>query len=434
VLQGAGAAAAVSQSLVASVVITAANVLASIVTARYLGASGRGELAALTTLPTFLSFVTTFGLPSGLIFHARRSPERLGSLVSGVFVLSVTAGVAGALVGYVVAPYVLAGFASDSLAVARALLAFTLVGSLTNAVIPALLSRHEFSRCNAVRIAQPTLSLIGMLALGMLGWMTPLTGALVVSLSSLPGLIWGFAWIHRECKPVWRGWLAAAREVRSYSLRAYSGELLSSLATQVDKVIVVGIFAPALMGLYVVAMSLSRLVAIFAAAIVTVLFPKVSGRPQREVIDVTSRAAGATTLLVGLTAVALIALGPALLRVLYGAEFEGAALAFRLLVLEAAVASVVQVLSQAFMALDRPGLVTLQYGSGAVVAVPLLFLLAPAWGIEGAAAALLIASAVRLACTYWCFKGVMKIDAPRVLGQIGPSVSLLKTAVRAALR
>jgi O-antigen/teichoic acid export membrane protein len=86
------------------------------------------------------------------------------------------------------------------------------------------------------------------------------------------------------------------------------------------------------------------------------------------------------------------------------------------------------------MALDRPGLVTWQYGSGALVAIPLLFVLAPIWGIEGAAAALLVASATRLVCTYWCFKGVMKIDAPRVLGQIGPSVSLLKTAMRAALR
>jgi len=206
------------------------------------------------------------------------------------------------------------------------------------------------------------------------------------------------------------------------------------MATQVDKVIVVGIFAPSMMGIYVVALSLSRVVAMFPAAVVTVLFPKASGRSESDVIQITSKAAGGTTLLVGVSAIVLIAVGPALLRFFYGPEFEAASLAFRLLIVEAAIASVVQVLSQAFMALNRPGLVTLQYGSGVAVAVPLLFILAPKWGAEGAAAALLVASIVRLACTYWCFTGVMKIAAPKVLGEIGASISTIKNAMLAALR
>jgi PST family polysaccharide transporter len=148
----------------------------------------------------------------------------------------------------------------------------------------------------------------------------------------------------------------------------------------------------------------------------------------------TSRAAAGTVLTVSAASAVLIAVGPWLLELFYGADFRGAALAFRLLVVEAAIASVVQIFAQTFMALNRPGLGTLQYGSGAVVAIPLLFLLAPRFGAEGAAAALLIASLVRLGCTYWCFTVVLKMPAPRIFGEIGSSVATLKTAALSALR
>jgi O-antigen/teichoic acid export membrane protein len=241
-------------------------------------------------------------------------------------------------------------------------------------------------------------------------------------------------WVFSRCKPAWRRWRAAARELASYSVRAYGGELLLGVANQVDKVIVVAIFAPAVMGIYIVALSLSRLVTMFPSAVVTVLFPKASGRSESDVMRITSQAAGATAVAVGLMAVVLMVFGPELLVLLYGSEFGRAALAFRVLVAEAALASLVQVLAQAFMALNRPGLITWQYGSGMVVAVPLLLVLAPLWGATGAAVALLLATVVRLACTYWCFVGVMKVGAPRMLGELGLSVASLKTAMLTGLR
>jgi O-antigen/teichoic acid export membrane protein len=276
--------------------------------------------------------------------------------------------------------------------------------------------------------------LLATCALAAGGWLTPLGAALAVLLSGLPALIWSARRVTPVDRAAWTQWRAQVPELSSYSLRAYGAELLAAFAAQVDRVIVVGIFAPSLLGIYVVALSFSRLATMFPTAVVSVLFPKASGRSAAEVIQATSRAAGGTLLVVGLASIVLLAVGPRLLALVYGAEFGGAALAFRLLVVEAAIASVVQVLAQAFMALDRPGLSSVQYGSGTIVAIPLLLALAPRFGAEGAAAALLAASVVRLGCTYWCFNRVMRIAAPRVLGEIGPSVARLKTAVLAALR
>jgi O-antigen/teichoic acid export membrane protein len=434
-LHGNGAVAAVGQGVVVNVLIALATMLAGIVTARYLGASGRGELAALTTLPTFFTFIMTFGLPSSLVYHARRSGMNVDAIVAGALTVSVVAGGIAAALAYASVPFVLTELPPELLGVARALVLFTVLGVVSSVAMAALQARQRFVAYNYVRLCQPAAQLVGTAVLGLIGRLTPTSAALVVLLSGLPGLVWTLCWVLAVHRPAWSKGFSAARDMCSYSARAYGGELLLGLAGQVDKLIVVGIFQPATMGIYVVALTLSRVAMMFPSAVVVVLFPKAAGRSAREVIDITSRAAGGTALIAGATAIALIALGPTLLGVFYGDEFHAAAAAFRLLVVEATVAGIVQVLSQAFMALDRPGLITLQYGSGAVAAVPLLFLLAPTWGAEGAAAALLIASVVRLACTYWCFKGVLKIAPPRVLGEIGPSFAQLKrTAARVVPR
>ena len=429
--RGNSALAAVSQGVAANLVTAAATVLAGIVTARYLGAAGRGELAALTTLPAFCSFVVTFGVPSALVYHARRVAESGPALVAAALVVALVAGALGALAAYAAVPFVLTQLAPELLPVARVLVAFTVLGVLSNVTLGVLQAQQKFAAFNYVRVLQPVLQLVGMLVLGVAGWMTPLTAALVVLLAGLPGLVWSCVWILATYRPDWLRWRAAARALSSYGIRAYAAELLSGLAAQIDRIIVVGIFAPAVMGSYVVALSLSRLVTMFPSAIATVLFPKASGRSQRDVIDITSRASGATAVAVGITGLALVAFGPELLSIVYGVEFEGGTLAFRVLVLEAALSSLVQVMSQAFMALNRPGLITWQYGIGVAVVVPLLFVLAPRFGAEGAAVALLAASLVRLACNYACFTRVLGVAAPRVLGS---SVAVLRTALTTARR
>ena len=424
--RGNSALAAVSQGLAANVVTAGATVVAGVVTARYLGAAGRGELAALTTLPAFFAFVVTFGVPSGLVYHVQRAGENVRALVAAALIVALAAGGLGALGAYVAVPFVLPGLAPESMTIARVLVVFTVLGVLSNVTMAILQAQHRFAAFNCVRALQPILQLAGMLLLGAAGWMTPLTAALVALLAGLPGLAWTCLWILANDRPDWARWRIAARALSSFGLRAYVAELLSGLATQIDRVIVVGIFAPAVMGSYVVALSLSRLVTLFPSAIATVLFPKASGRNEHEVIAITSRASGATALAVGVTALVLVALGPELLSLVYGVDFEGGTLAFRVLVAEAVLTSIVQVMSQAFMALNRPGLITWQYGAGVAVAVPLLFLLAPRFGAEGAAVALLAASLVRLACTYACFTWVLGVTAPRVFRS---SIAVLRTAL-----
>jgi O-antigen/teichoic acid export membrane protein len=429
-LQGKSALAGVSHGFLANLLIAGASLLTGIVTARALGPSGRGELAALTTLPTFLPYLLTLGVPNSLVFHLRHEPEHSGEIMGAGLLVGVVAGLFSIAVAIACTPFVLRELPVSLIPTACVAAVFTFFNVFILFLIASLQSAQEFSAYNAIRYAHPLIVLTITSGLALNGLLTPVLGAVIVLAAGLPGLVWSLVWVVRHFRPQLTNLRGSLNRLASYSIRSYSGDLTLAIATQIDRVIVVGIFSPRLMGIYTVAASLARLVGMFSNAVVPVLFPKAIGRPIAEVVEITSQAARITAVLVGITSVFLLVAGPTLMQQFYGAGFEGADAAFRMLVLEAAVSSIVQILAQAFMALGRPGLVTLQYGSGAIATVVLLLLLAPRYALEGTAAALLIATLIRLAVTYASFPLAMRTGAPKIWGNYERTYSTLKSALR----
>jgi O-antigen/teichoic acid export membrane protein len=184
---------------------------------------------------------------------------------------------------------------------------------------------------------------------------------------------------------------------------------------QVDQVLVVTLLNASAMGSYVVVLSVSRMLNVFQASVVMVLFPKAAGHNAERVLAMTGKAVRASGLVtVACGAVVCIA-GPALLRVVYGPEYVAAATALRLLVLEAVLSGMVFVLAQAFMALNRPGVVTILQGIGLSISVPLMLWLIPRFGIFGAAVSLLASTTARFMLVYAGFRIFLKSDPPRML-------------------
>ena len=416
---------AISQGVVANVLGMLATVVGGIIAARGLGSDGRGEAAALISLPTFVAFVANLGLPTALVYEARREPARAPALVAAAVALATLAGIAAWIATWMLTPTLLHTQSTAIIATARAFAVFVLTGLLSNAGMAALQSAGEFRAANAIRLAQPLVQVAGLVVLALAGAMTPTAVALLTFTSGAPGLAWNLAWIARRYRPRAAELPGAVVQLVNYGVRAAGGEFLTGMTGQIDKIIVVGIFSPSVLGLYVVAMSLSRVLAVIPTAVVPVLFPTTAGRSPGDVATLTSRAAAMTLVCVTAGAACVGVAGPWLLAALYGRDFHAAGWGFRLLLLESALSAVAQVLSQAFMAMNRPGLYGVQQGLGVGVAVALLFACAPRYGLEGAAAALLASSAVRLAAIYWCYAHVLRIGQPRLVAHLGPSVATL---------
>ncbi|MGB0064292.1 MAG: polysaccharide biosynthesis C-terminal domain-containing protein, partial [Terracidiphilus sp.] len=273
-----------------------------------------------------------------------------------------------------------------------------------------------FSASNAIQILTPAVTLVGLVAFLGLHNFNPYTAAISYIAASVPAF-WLMARRVRRVS-AWRlraPQSAAMKQILGYGLRSYGIDVLGTLALYVDQVLVIGLLEPSAMGSYVVVLSLSRMLNLFQTSVVMVLFPKSAGRPAEEVVAMTGNAVRISALATALCGIVVCAAGPSLLRIFYGGEYVAAAGALRILVIEVVISGATYVLAQAFMALGRPGVVTVLQALGLSLSIPLMLVLIPRWGIYGAAVSLLASTIARFLFVVVAFRVFLKIESPSLI-------------------
>lgn len=407
--------AATLQTLAANVLILLINMLTGIITARVLGPVGRGEQAAMVMWPQILVFAVTLGWPHALIYNLKRYPEDSARLFSAAALLATGLGLLSAAGGIVFLPIWMRHYPQPVIRFAQWAMLATPLGQLLLLTTAVLQAREQFTALNRMRYLPPLGTLLALVTLAALHRLTPFTGVLAILLPGIPLLLWMLLRLWTLYRPTWQGLGAAYQRLLHYGLRSYGNDLLGTLGDQVDQVVVVGILAPAQMGLYVVALSLSRILQLTHSAVTWVLFPKAAGRESREVMALTGRAARISLALSVVGATALLAIGPAALGLLYGPHFVDALPVFRILVAAVVIDGASMVLAQAFMALGRPETVTTVEGVGLALSAVMLLLLIPRYGLIGAGLALLASASARFGLMLWAYRLILKSDLPRLL-------------------
>lgn len=423
----AGAAATV-RTLLVNFLILGLNVGTGIITARALGPGGRGEQAAMVLWPQFLAYSLTLGLPTALLYNLKRHPDERSQLFSVALILGTAMGTFATLVGLTIIPLWLDQYSPEVVRFAQLIMPLSPVLLLMLLFTFVLQAREEFRLYNVVRYLHPLMTLLVLLLLAVLGLLTPFNATLAYVLPPIPLFLWMSIRLWRLYRPVWRDLRAAYKRTISYGLRSYAVELLGPTTSQLDRVLVVGLLDPALTGLYVVALSLSRVLNAFQTAVVAVLFPRATGRPVEEVVELSGRAARVSTVATALSAAGIMLLGPWVLGLVYGREFLDAVPVFRLLLAEVALGGTTWVLAQAYMVLDRPGIVSTMQAVGATLSVVLMLLLIPRYGLEGAGMALLISTAARLVFVFASFPLVLGVRPPSLRPRLDDFVGMLRRA------
>ena len=407
-----GAAATVAQNLAANVLILGVNLITGIITARLLGPDGKGIQAAISLWPQFLAYSLTLGLPSALLYNLRRTPEKGSRDFAAALVLGTIMGFLATFVGLIVIPLWLSEYPTEVVRLAQWAMLLAPLSLMSYIFVYVLQAREEFRLYNAARYLQPVITLAALVSLAVIGRLTPLSAALCYVLPLIPIFLWLAVRLWKIYRPVWSDLRDSIGRLTSYGLRSYGSELLGPMTNQIDRVLVAGLLNPTALGLYVVAVSAARILNALQVAVVSVLFPKASGRGVEEVVTITGRGARMSTLLTLLVAATLALLGPYALGLVYGQEYVEAATVFRYLLLEVALGGTAWVLAQAFMALDRPGTVSAMQSVGVGLSVVLMLVLVPRYGLVGASLALLIATTVRLIFIILSFRFILKVRAP----------------------
>jgi O-antigen/teichoic acid export membrane protein len=406
---------AVAQSIASKVLILGLQAGTGILTARELRPWGRGELAAMILWPLLVASVTTLGVPSSLIYFLRHRPEEKNRLITNGFLMAACLGFAAATITTAVLPLCLRQYSPSIVRAAEWFLITVPICSLTLAGRAVLEASHDFFGSNAIQILTPFATLIGLLAFLGFHHFTPYTAAISYIAASIPAFWLMAQRVHRVYSGPTLPQTPVAKLILGYGIRSFGIDVLGTLALYVDQVLVIGLLSPGAMGSYVVVLSLSRMLNLFQNSVVMVLFPKAAGRPVRQVVDMTGDSVRIGTLITALCGVMVCLTGPTLLRILYGSEYVAAAGAMRILVVEAVLSGAVYILAQAFMALDRPGVVTVLQAIGLSLSIPLMLLLIPRFGIYGAAVSLLISTVARLLFVYAAFGFFLKTKPPSLI-------------------
>jgi O-antigen/teichoic acid export membrane protein len=406
------ATAASIQTFLARLLILVGNVVTGIITARSLGPEGRGELAAMTLWPAFLAYSMTFGLPSALLYNLKRYPSKRQGTFSAALILSLALGLISMLIGIVFVPVWLSQYSPEIIQFSQWFMLLTPTTMVAAILVASLEADSDFTTANKFSYLCAFSALPVLLTLAYANLLNPFTAALAYSLPTIPIFLWVLIITWRRFRPTWRSLNESYRPLFNYGLRSYGIDLIGTFSTKVDQILVVGLLTPASMGMYVVALSLSRLLNVFHSSVTTVLFPKTAGGSLKEVVNITGQVARINATLELLAGTAVVISAPILLNLFYGSRFDGAIPVFQILVVEVILGGTAEVLAQAFMALGRPEIVTLSQGIGLGASIPLMLLFIPRFGIVGAGIALICSTVVRLTVIIRCYPIVLKVPPP----------------------
>jgi O-antigen/teichoic acid export membrane protein len=404
---------ALFQSLGAQVFITLINVLTGVITARLLGAEGRGIYAAVTLWPPLLAALATAGLGTAVVVRMRKSSENAGAIANVGLVLALVQSAIAAACAIFLLPHFLSQYSPTVVFFAQLCLVSVLVNGAQTIMKQAFAGAGQFRWYNLTHLSPPLLYILALLAIIPFSVLTA-DGAILALLGSgaVATLMVVPAYLRRV-RPRFAGARAEIRPLLSYSTRAAMMDVVQALATNADRLVLIPLLPATELGLYAVAFSFSRVIQLVQPAIMSVVLSHMSRSSSEgpRLHDISVRFL--LFALAGSCSV-LWLVGRPLLIFTYGAEFGATDLLFKILLVEASFGVLSQVTIQLFLSRDRPGVASAIQVTVLCVSLAALLILVPRFGSTGAAVALLLAGVLRWSLLLGAMRVILRLPLPRL--------------------
>jgi O-antigen/teichoic acid export membrane protein len=374
-----------------SVAIQLLNVLTGILLARTLGPAVRGELATVVLWPAVIAAVGSLGVADAATYYAARGTIAHARLIWTTIAVTLVQSAALVGAGAIALPLVL-GSKSD-LVVEQSLLylAYIPFHLLSLALMGILNGLHRFRAFHAARLlyAVSTAAALVLVAAG--SELTTERIVVVYIAGTVLTAAGAAAAVFRHRRPRPEADRATGRTLVGFGVRSHASSITSLFNERLDLLVISLFLAPAKLGLYVVAVTLTSLTSLAATSVSLVAMPSVAR------LDGDARADAARRyLLLTVAAAAAISLpaavfAPQLIRLFFGADFVPASTAARILLVAAVVLAAARTLEALLKGLGRPLAAASAELTGLAVTAGALAVLLPPFGITGAAVASLVA-------------------------------------------
>jgi O-antigen/teichoic acid export membrane protein len=395
----------VAGSLAAGLVGQLVLIVSGIIVARALGAEGRGQLAVIVLVPAVLSQLGTFGVPLALTYAIARNPEggppllrSLAGLIS-VQVVALTTAQVGI--------FLLLARNDERTAMLAAI-----------PVMPALIAQQyglavlqgqqRFAAFNVLRVAPPPQYAAALAAIFAVGDadLVELVLSWVVT-NVVVGLLLAVVSVRYAVRAQGRSSDEPIGGLIRYGGSAILGSSSPAEILRLDQAVIALSLSRTALGLYVVALAFTNLPRFVSQSVGMVAYPRIASAAASAARDLV-RTYLVLVVLVASVVVALLELAVAwCIPWLFGADFADAVTTARILLVAAFLLAVRRVLTDVAQGLGTPMSGTVAELVNLSVALPLIALSAPLWGIEAAAMALTLGAAASLAVLAWLVRNTL---------------------------
>jgi O-antigen/teichoic acid export membrane protein len=407
-LRRGGARRDMSFTLLANVILMALGGLTGVLAARWLGPTGRGQLAAIQLWPALLGTIAVVGMPESLAYYAAKKPHLAGPYLTSAVLAALAVSVAIVAIGYVAMPLLLLAQSPIVVADARIYLAVVPLTVLVGLPFHVLRGTGRFAAWNVLRLL-PTLA-----------WLAVLLASFAIAARQADQLAFGYlAVLALLGVPIWFVVLALVpkphgphrrlvRPLLRFGLPSVGATLPQIVNLRADQLVIAIVLPPDQLGLYAAAVAWSSVVNPIPQSLAAVLLPRVAGEENAvrrgAVYAQWARIAWMAGAAIGLL-VAMVT--PLLFPILFGPRFQSAVLTAVVLVVAGSMLALNGVLEEGLRGLGAPRAAMLAEVAGVPVTLVALITLLPRLGILGAAIASLFGYvAIAIVLVYFSSRSV----------------------------
>jgi O-antigen/teichoic acid export membrane protein len=384
---------AILRTVSATAIILACGVVTGLISARSLGPTGRGQLAAITVWASTFLYAGTLGLAEAVVYFAAAEPALRARVWITAQVGAVILGVGVTVAGWVLIPLLFSG--GDPMVVGWIQWYLLLWAVPCMSSLCACAWLQGVGRIRAFNVSRTLVHVVNAI------------GFLILLLAG-QGSVWHFAsamlignaatWLLAVALGPWReiGAEAPSRALAGrmlhYGIRVQVGNWSSAANVRLDQLVLSVLAAPASLGTYVVAVTYANGVLALPGSALLVMLPELIrehrlgtaraclARWYRRVLWTSAAGAAAA----GVSGIYLIPL-------LFGEAFAPAVPLLVLLAPATVILGMNQILVTAFQGVDRPEIGSAAEVVALVVTAASLVVLLPRYGMYGAAMTSLLA-------------------------------------------
>jgi O-antigen/teichoic acid export membrane protein len=368
-----------------------------VIVARAFGPTVRGEYAAITAWFGIVLIVGGMGQPAALCFYVANDPQRARQYVATSRVMMLTTGAIAMAAGMLCAPLLARGVADVAVGYRIAFGASVL--AFVGASYTFSLQARDMGRWNVVRVSQPVASLVVLAVLWRVRLLSLETALILLPVTMLLQLAWAYHACRRTGLAPGRVHAALIKPLAVYGAAQIAALTPATLNAQLDQLVLSQTVAPADLGRYAIAVSLTLLPVPLVSAIGNVAFPRLAS--QNSVTSATRRLQRLAVLCsAGITAVLLLPLAAGaywLVPMVFGPAYRGAVPLLWILAPGTVFLACGQVVGDLLRGRNHPLVVAWAQGFAALFTVALLLALLPLVGVAGAAIASTVAYGIALA-------------------------------------